>query len=165
MTKYVVDTNVPIVANGYPDPNDIRVPSSHCRKAAVKFLMKVLESGLVLLDTDGLIQEEYRRYLNPEGQPGVGDRFYQEILNSHPQKVQRVDLTTDENGQYSDLPREIADSNFDQSDRKFAAIGFKENAQIVNATDSDWLNDIALFNQYGLKIFFLCTCNEDNWYE
>jgi hypothetical protein len=79
MSRCVVDTNVPIVANGSADPNDARPPSVACRIAAVTFLQELVKAGTVLLDLEGLIQEEYRRYLSPRGQPGVGDRFYQVI--------------------------------------------------------------------------------------
>ena len=40
MKRHVVDTNVPIVANGRPDPRDRRHPSTDCRIAAVTFLKR-----------------------------------------------------------------------------------------------------------------------------
>ena len=92
MTRFVVDTNVPIVANGRGDPPDSRSPSVSCQASAVQFLVEVLESGKVLLDVDGEIQKEYRTYLNPSGQPGVGDRFYLEVLRSSPSRVERHEL-------------------------------------------------------------------------
>ena len=55
-----------------------------CRLAAVEFLQEVLVRGCVVLDLAGEIEAEYHRYLSPRGQPGVGDRFYLEVLNSAP---------------------------------------------------------------------------------
>lgn len=72
-----MDTNVPIIANGRPDPsNGGRAPSPACRLSAIDFLEETLERRRVLLDRAGEIQSEYHRYLSPRGQPGVGDRFY-----------------------------------------------------------------------------------------
>ena len=70
MRRVVVDTNVPIVANGRPDPsNGGRTPAPTCRLAAIDFLEETLARRRVLLDLAGEIQGEYRRYLNPRGQP------------------------------------------------------------------------------------------------
>ncbi|SRR6266851_3589785 len=81
MTRFTVDTNVPIVANGSPDPKDQAYsPSPRCRLAAVEFLQDLLRRGCVILDLAGEIQTEYHRYLSPRGQPGVGDRFYLAVL-------------------------------------------------------------------------------------
>jgi hypothetical protein len=72
--------------NGRRDPEDAeRDPSPMCRLAAVEFLQEVLARGWVVLDLAGEIEAEYRRYPSPRGQPGVGDRFYLEVLNSAPQ--------------------------------------------------------------------------------
>lgn len=83
MNRCVIDTNVPIVANP-PWPNDNCPPSLDCRRAAVIFLQETLKSRKVLVDLAGEIQAEYRRHLNPRGQPGVGDRFYHQVLMSAP---------------------------------------------------------------------------------
>ncbi|MGO9431005.1 hypothetical protein [Rhodoblastus sp.] len=75
-----------------------------------------------MLDQAGEIQAEYRRYLNPRGQPGVGDRFYLEVLNSAPKRIERVELPKRDDGEFLDLPQALIDVNFDPSDRKFAAL-------------------------------------------
>ena len=107
MRRYVVDTNVPIVANGRPDPKDKNPPSLDCRIAAVKFLQCVLSSGTVLVDLAGEIQAEYRTYFCPNGQPGVGDRFYREVLNSAPHRIERIELPKRDDGEYADLLRRL----------------------------------------------------------
>jgi hypothetical protein len=164
MSRYVVDTNVPIVANGRSDQEDNRPPSIDCRIAAVSFLQELLKSGKVLVDIAGEIQAEYRTYLNASGQPGVGHRFYQEVLNSAPTRIDRIDLPKRGDGEYSDLPQPLVDANFDRSDRKFAALAKREKAPVVNATDSDWLNHRVALEDNGIKIKFVCGCDKAKWF-
>jgi hypothetical protein len=82
MSRFVVDTNVPVVANGRSNDDNDRPPSTDCRAAAILFLQRLLRSGTILIDLAGEIQAEYRTYLDARGQPGVGDRFYQAVINS-----------------------------------------------------------------------------------
>jgi len=84
--------------------------------------------------------ERVARQPNPWGQPGVGDRFYQVILQSAPLLVERIDLPKRADGEYDDLPQSLIDKNFDPSDRKFAAMARRENAPVIHATDRDWIN-------------------------
>lgn len=164
MSRCVVDTNVPIVANGIADPADARSPSISCRIATVNFLRELLRIGTVLLDFEGQIQEEYRRYLRPSGQPGVGDRFYQVILQSSPLRVERVDLPKRPDGEYIHLPQSLIDKKFDPSDRKFAALARRENAPIFNATDSDWLEHAQTLAAEGIQVKYLCGLNKADWF-
>lgn len=166
MKRYAVDTNVPIVANGKADPaQPDHVPSVSCREAAVKFLMVLLRGGKVLLDDAGAIQAEYRRHLDPRGQPGVGDRFYQQVIHYNPQCTERVHLPLRGDGEYADLPQELIDGGFDPSDRKFAALARKCNVPVVNATDSDWVNAAAVLNACGIKVEHLCGCDMTKWFK
>ncbi|UPH71732.1 hypothetical protein LGT41_0002625 [Abyssibius alkaniclasticus] len=158
MPKYVIDTNVPIVANG----DDVGI-SATCRLAAVELLLNAIENGKVFLDSEGAIQAEYRRYLQPRGQPGVGDRFYLEVINSHPDKVVRLDLPKRPDGEYQDLPQPIIDSGFDPSDRVFAALASKARTGVYNAVDSDWLEKRAVIEANGIPINFLCGCDPALW--
>jgi hypothetical protein len=160
MCRYVIDTNVPIVANGRDETVQV-----DCRLAAVELLIKAVESGKVFLDSAGEIQEEYRRYLDPRGQPGVGDRFYLAVINSHPDKVARVDVRKRADGEFEDLPQAIIDAGFDTSDRKFAAVARKANARVHNAVDSDWVEKRAVIEANGIEIVFLCGCDPAQWRE
>ena len=100
--RWVIDTNVPIVANGRDDSE--RPIAHQCREATISFLMCFLDNQeCVVVDTAGEIEEEYRRYLHPSGQPGVGDRFYFELI-SNPSLCERVHLPRREDGEYADLP-------------------------------------------------------------
>ncbi len=165
MRRCTVDTNVPIVANGRPDPgNGGRIASVDCRIAAVAFLQTVLRKGAILLDLEGQIQSEYRRYLNPRGQPGVGDQFYLAVLNSAPHLIERLDLPRRPDGEYVHLPQALADAKFDPSDRKFAALAAKEGVPVINTTDSDWLHHRAILTGTGIEVKFLCGCDPTKWF-
>lgn len=159
MTKRVVDTNVAIVANGRNTNASI-----DCRRSAVKFLNWLCTKGRVILDLDGAIQEEYRTYLRPGGQPGVGDRFFQMILHSAPSRVERIELPRDAlTGEFLDFPNDPSLATFDKSDRKFAAAARKSGAPVCNATDSDWLIHKAPLNANGISVVFLCGCDPNSW--
>ena len=165
MRRCTVDTNVPIVANGRPDTSHGgKVATVDCQIAAIEFLQSVMKTGLVLLDVDGAIQAEYHRHLHPRGQPGVGDRFYLEILNSAPGRVERSELPKREDGEYAHLPQALIDTNFDPNDRKFAALAAKEGIPVINTTDSDWLNHRAILSDVGVQVEFLCGCDETKWF-
>jgi hypothetical protein len=163
--RVVVDTNVPIVANGRPDPsNGGRSPALACRLAAIDFLEETLRTRRILLDMAGEIQAEYRRHLDPRGQPGVGDRFYLQILMSAPAHVERIDLPRGVDGAYHDFPIDPELKEFDQSDRKFAALARRTGAPVANATDSDWVAHRAVLAKHGINVRFLCGCYTDVWF-
>lgn len=166
MTDWVVDTNVAIVANGHNvDGDDGPPPSVACRLAAVQFLQGLLKRHVVLLDSDGAIQTEYRTYLNPAGQPGVGDRFYQVVLHSSPDRVRRVDLPKTQAEEYLDLPNSLILAGFDPSDRKFAALANRENAPIANAVDSDWIEHAGTLAGEGIVVHNLCGPDPAHWFD
>lgn len=157
MARYVIDTNVAIVANG-----DVDV-AIDCQLAAVETLTKVVNKGVIVVDAAGEIRDEYRRHLNPRGQPGVGDRFYLEVINCHPDRTLQVDLPKREDGEFKDLPQAVIDAGFDPSDRKFAAAAKKSKSPVYNATDSDWVEKQQVIEAAGIKIVFLCGCQPENW--
>ena len=151
MNRWVIDTNVPIVANGRADG----WPAC-CRAATIRFLTRVLnDAEHVLIDLAGEIVREYRRHLHPSGQPGVGDRFFRAVLQSGEQ-IERIELCKRPDGEYADLPQALIDARFDPSDRKFAALAKREEAPIVNATDSDWTHARAILAECGISVKFLC---------
>ncbi|MCX8507152.1 MAG: hypothetical protein ORN98_11155 [Alphaproteobacteria bacterium] len=157
--RYVIDTNVPIVANsaqklGQPKP----IFSLNCIEQAVDFLSDLHTNKLavIFLDEAGEILKEYTNNLNTRGQPGVGDRFLASIIHRNsPQKVEYLNILSDNNAYL--LPDEILQSNFDKDDRKFAALAIAGDARVVNATDSDWLDHKNLLEKHGIKIKFLCN--------
>lgn len=157
--RRVVDTNVPIVANGRNTNASI-----DCRLAAIDFLSALVEKGRTVLDLGGEIQEEYRRHLNPSGQPGVGDRFYQMILNSAPARVERVELPTNPlTGDYLDFPGDPALAHFDRSDRKFAAAARRCGLPVAIAVERGWLNHKPALGKNGITVEFVCGCDPAKW--
>lgn len=158
MIKYVIDTNVAIVANG----NEANV-TIDCRLATVELLVNAYNNGKIFLDSAGEMQKEYRRHLAPRGAPGVGDRFYLEVLNSHPDRIVRIEVPKREDGQHEDLPQSIIDAGFDPSDRVFAAVAKKAGAELFNAVDTDWLEHRDVIEANGISLTFLCGCDPAKW--
>ena len=160
MIERVVDTNVAIVANGRNTNASIE-----CRAKALEFLRVMIRSGRVVLDADGAMLEEYRRYLSPSGQPGVGDRFYQTILNSGPESVLRIDLPKDPvSGEYLDFPKDTSLSTFDPDDRVFAAAARQRGVPVANAVDSGWLKFRAALESNGISVEFVCSTDRSTWF-
>ena len=162
MTRWTIDTNVPVVANGRDDGE--RSLALECREAAVHFLLDVLDKGeRVVLDAEGNIQAEYRRRLRPSGQPGVGDWFYRTVLQDWT-RCERVSLPKRDDGEYIDLPQAVIDAGFDRSDRKFAALARREGIPVVNAVDDDWLDAKEVLAANGICVKFLCGCDAARWF-
>ena len=87
----VVDTNVPKVANGFSEQ-----ASEDCVEICVERLEQITKGEIKLaLDDQRRIIDEYRRQLNPSGQPGFGDAFLKwvEINWTNPERCCRVEIT------------------------------------------------------------------------
>ena len=156
--KYIFDTNVAIVANGGGGG-----VCNICILNSVKILQEAINKGIIFVDLNGEIQDEYRKHLNAKGQPGVGDRFYQEVINSSPSVVCRVELDKGSDGEYLDLPEAIKSSKFDPSDRKFAALSAKADAPVYNCVDSDWVNYVETLRECNLSVEFVCGTDPSKW--
>lgn len=158
--KVVIDTNVPIAANGrntHAEPD--------CQVRCIEFLQR-LASGrskvVVALDEGALLLDEYKRYLNYRGQPGVGDIFFK-FLHDHMYGSNRVELVPvtrsgDESRGFDELPV----NDLDPSDRKLLAVAVVASAEVVNALDTDWCEQADLLAQLGVTVQQLCPehgCN------
>jgi hypothetical protein len=158
MSAYVVDTNVPLVANGFHEKASV-----DCVLACIALLRKV-RNAIVCLDDLGKILAEYNRKLNIAGQPGVGDEFYRWLheRQAMPEHCERVQIhschESHEPENYEEFPSDPELASFDPSDRKFVAVALtsKYHPPIVNATDSDWWNQRAVLERNGITIQFLC---------
>ena len=125
--------------------------------------MRALNGGKIFVDAAGEIQSEYRRYLNPQGQPGVGDLFYREVLNCHPDRIVRIEVQKLPNGEFADVPQELVDSGFDPSDRKFVAVAKRAKSPVYNAVDTDWIENRAILEANQIKVVFVCGPDPNNW--
>jgi hypothetical protein len=156
MNGVVVDTNVPVVANGKSEAVD-----AVCQLRCVRFLRSVIEHGLVHIDNRGIILAQYRKHLRFKGEPGVGDAFYRrlndQIGNHHVVSVVPVTPTDDE-WHFAEFPRDERLLTFDPDDRVFVAVSRASagRAEITNAVDSDWDDAQAVLLEHGVVIKQLC---------
>ena len=110
------------------------------------------------------MQSQYRRYLHPQGQPGVDDQFYRMIVNSSPSRVERIDLPIDrDTNEFLDFPDDARLADFDPSDRVFAVAARVSGVPVSNATDSDWLNHYSALSDNGISVEFLCGRDPSSW--
>lgn len=132
--RAVVDTNVLIAANQRNTHATVQVAA---RAAGV--LLEIQQGQHILLeDTAQMILEEYKRYCNFNGQPGVADRFFMWFIKSRyvATAVSQVDVggPRDVTGH---LPNYL--QAFDKSDHKWVAVYLKGNGEVIfNSLDSDW---------------------------
>ena len=151
MTAFVVDTNVPIAANGRETHADFP-----CQSVCIERLESLVENGIVAVDDKGFILSEYGNYLQYSGQPGPGDAFFKHVFdNQHGfGRVQRVAVTPSDDSRkgYEELPENM----FDRSDRKFLAVAVAAKAVVLNATDSDWGEHESLMDELGVEVMQLC---------
>ncbi len=151
MSAVVVDTNVAIAANGRETH-----ANTLCQLECVKALRKVAAESVVALDDAGLILKEYARNLRWSGQPGAGDAFFKHVFDSQydPDRVCRVALSpsADERKSFKELPP----NRLDPSDRKFLAVAVVARAALLNATDSDWVENRDLTEALGVRVRQLC---------
>lgn len=156
--KFVVDTNVPIVANER-DINKILEWSLECQLACFEFLKNCRDLDIVL-DDQGLILAEYQTYLSFSGQPGIGDMFFKYLHDNqytsdriHHATITPLIMSPDAQARgFSELPP----NKLDPSDRKLLATAIQAEASIVNATDSDWQEQQKLLTDLGVKVLQLC---------
>lgn len=157
--RRVVDTNVAIVANGR-ETN----ASPGCRLSAIEALRSLLARGRIIIDDGGEMLDEYRRYCEPKGQPGVGDRFFREVLMNYAGRVERISLEKGPEGGFIDFPTDPELAGFDLADRKFAAAARKAAVPVLNAVDSDWLEYRKVLARNKVKVEFVCSRNAAMWF-
>ena len=156
MKAVVVDTNVPVVANG---------AASHatpdCVLRCVDRLEIVVKKEKVLLDNEMYILHEYMSHLSMSGQPGFGDMFMKWVWNNqaNPKRCQIIPITAlDEKPYFREFPNDDELEGFDPSDRKFVAVAKESGLDppIINAADTDWWEYREPLEKNGVRIEFLC---------
>jgi predicted nucleic acid-binding protein len=158
--KFVIDTNVAISANGINTHASIT-----CQLACIE-LLEQCKKLHVAIDKSGLILDEYAKHLSHAGQPGVGDMFFKYLHDNQydsKKKIHSIAITLSDNvGRGFD---ELPFNSLDPSDRKFLATAVVAQAMIVNATDSDWLEQRELLENLQIELKQLCPehcCKVDN---
>jgi hypothetical protein len=163
MSAYVIDTNVPIVANGRSDSVAVA-----CVVKCVRKLVDVRAEATVVLDDGMRILSEYLRHLNPKGQPGAGDLFMKWVWDNRGVTAQceRVSITPlpDDPEDFVEFPRDSRLASFHRKDRKFVAVACasKNNPEVLNATDSDWWIHRQALGDHGVRVVFLCPERFEN---
>jgi len=75
----IINTNVPIVANGHADQASLPCVVA-CQHLLAEFSA---DRRVLVLDTAWHILREYMHNLRPKGQPGLGDAFLKWVLTNH----------------------------------------------------------------------------------
>lgn len=147
---FAIDENVLVVANGRETHASLM-----CQLACVDFLLECKRDRSLLLDTAGAVLALYASKCNWSGEPGTGDEFFRWAFdNSH--GLELVDLARDDSGRYVDVPEGLED--FDRDDHIWLALVLKTSveAQIVNAVDSDYLENLSKLEAALVDVLELC---------
>lgn len=151
----VIDTNVLVVANGE------HVAGIECISECVDAL-RVARERTVLIDDAHRIFRQYRTYCSHSGQPGVGDAFFKWLWDNQANVAHciTVQLTPSDQHEvnFTEYPADEELSMFDPSDRVFVAVAVASgrDAEILNATDTDWWHARAALERNGVVVRFLC---------
>jgi hypothetical protein len=153
--KYVVDTNVLVVANGRA-----RHATPSCVSASVQMLGILERKGTIVLGDEWHILGEYGKTLgNNRQQPGVGDAFLKWVLTNqaNPGRCEQVHITPRGNS-FAEFPNDPTLQGFDPSDHKFVAVScaHPEHPPILNAVDSDWKHVRQALAFHGVTVEELC---------
>lgn len=157
MNAFVVDTNVPVVANGRSEQ-----ASPSCVLACVESLEEIKNNSVVVLDDGMRILHEYRNKLSLSGQSGVGNAFMKWVWNIQAvnDRCERVALheRPEDDQDFEEFPRDPALIGFHRKDRKFVAVALasRRAPTIVNAVDPDWWTHREALRKHGVRIKFLC---------
>lgn len=157
MPARVIDTNVPVVANGGHESGP------RCQLEAIRVIREITAGGGLVLDTGGRIFSEYQTYLSFSGQPGVGDEFFRWVhdFQWRDEYCTRVMLTPTaaDPDDFVEFPSTTPGlETFDRADRKFIAVAVANGAhtEVVEATDGEWWECREAFSEAGITITFIC---------
>lgn len=143
----IVDTNVPMIANNVEPPDEML----DCFEACVERLRKIMVSERVALDDEDQIQEEYKRNMRWDRQPGVGHEFFKWVHDNqwNEKRCDRVAM--------AQFPAQPSLATFDPSDRKFVqvSLGHPDRPPIVVALDRGWHRHAEGLAAH-VRIEFLC---------
>jgi hypothetical protein len=156
MNTVVVDTNVPIVANGKTEQAPLG-----CVERCIERLALLRKKERLLLDNDMWILREYLDHLSPSGQPGPGDLFMKWVWThqANTKHCMQIPITPEtEPGSFQEFPEDPELKGFDPSDRKFVAVALASgfDPTILNASDTDWWEYRKPLERNNVRIDFLC---------
>lgn len=155
-TPKIVDTNVCVVSNRPADADLL------CASKCAKELREIVTKGLLVIDADGGVFEEYRKHLSFAGQPGIGDLFFKWLVDNRyrADRVAHIQLTPHplREADYAEFPDDPALEDFDRSDRIFAALALAhpQRPSILNAVDSDYWHFREQLTGHGVTVIHVC---------
>lgn len=162
---FVVDTNVPIIANGQSGSPDCQL------QCAGELLEITADRARVAIDDGGEILREYMRYLSHSGQPGVGDAFFRWLFDNQAvlERCEKVDIPCRSNDptDFEHFPDHPRLKGFDPSDKKFVAVAraHPERPSILEAADAKFIGWASALAEEGVAIRFLCEEDLQRIYE
>ena len=125
--EVVVDTNVPLVANGKADQAGWK-----CEDACVRKLIQVQAGRRTLRGRQATDLQRIPQEISAStGQPGVGDAFFKWLWENqaNPQHCRIVPVTVHDGRGFEEFPDSARLSSFDRSDRKFVAFALAKREQ------------------------------------
>jgi hypothetical protein len=157
----IVDTNVPIVADGRYSPQ-ATIECQRACLACVESIISAEAAEVLVVDFDYIVIGEYRRNLQGRYGGGIGEVFLQWVLGHAGPRVRWVKLTHNDNS-FDEFPKDPALSGFDPADHKWVAAArahqqaFDEPAPIVQAVDmTKWLPHVPAMAAHGIEVRFIC---------
>jgi len=151
----IIDTNVLLVAS-----KKAPQASESCELTCEKHLQGLMNTGILVIDSQWLIIKEYMNKNSQSGQPNAGDKFLKWVLLNHtnPNRCEKVSITQIAENDFVEFPRSPSLEKFDPSDRKFVAAALTHHAKpaIANAEDRGWRRNEQALVEHGIKLNFLC---------
>jgi hypothetical protein len=159
--KAVLDTNVLLVANGRH--YDV---SEDCVIGCIRLLELIMQEGIAVVDDNHRILGEYLKKTSPNQPSGAGDKFLKWLLQNSVTRMEMVPLTETAADCFIEFPDPALEPQFDQSDRKFAAVAYAhpDRPPIWQAVDCKWLNWWAALKAKGVNVVFLCPADICGFY-
>jgi hypothetical protein len=151
----LVDSNVPIVANGRSaQTNDDLV------EKCIDALLEITRHGGIVLDSEDRIFDEYRDNLSLSGQHGTGDAFMKWVhdhrWNEQWCELRSITCTDESNQIFAEFPDHQGLRDFDVDDRKFVATANAgKPCPILQAVDFKWWGWKDALAEVGIRVCFL----------
>jgi hypothetical protein len=155
MAEFIIDTNVPLIAQGNS------VFSADCEANCADFMDEVIAGRkTIVLDSAWHILGEYENNISTKGPISYLKIYLKWLFNNmaNPQRVKLVNIHPDKDKVFEEVPQCISEIGFDKSDLKFVAVSVANRnlAPIVEAADSKWIGwEPALISE-GISVAFLC---------
>jgi hypothetical protein len=152
----VVDTNVCIVSNHRLGEN------LQCVGKCAKELNEIVAKGVLVIDANGGVLKEYKKYLSYSGEPGIGDLLFKWLVDNryNEDRVHQITLKPHpaREGDFAEFPDDPALDGFDRDDRIFVALALShpQRPAILTAVDSDYWHYEEPLTGCGVSVTHVC---------